>query len=376
MTANRLRLCAPVGQPYRIFMHGNDQPPLFPLRDERRPDPSAYPRPSLKQVGAFDRDRLEEKLLSDYDRYEAPRGFSLPVSPRALAVAAGACGGLALLALLIYVVASHAGGGAPHLVTADASPVRVKPDDPGGVFVDHEDKSVYEAMRGESPSALPKVLHILPETEKPANIYDMRPAKDSDKKTEETKEGATENVPQEPSATQTAEAAEPQPKRTEKAPDVDAMLTDYIYGKDKPASVAGEEEATPPSLRSTPVFMAKPTAPPRPAASATPETTAPTPPKKEAAPDKHIMKNVIPGNFVQVGAFSDTDDAGRHINKVLGAFPALIEGKTDYYYQPVSLADKKTLYRLKIGPFSGEKAARDACAKMAQKNMDCMYVRH
>ena len=339
----------------------------------------AYSRQPLKQVGSFDRERLEERLMNDYRAFEAERygGFLVWIKPAAIGI-----GALAALAVLIYgAYGMFSGGGSksPPMILADRTPVREKPDNPGGVFVDHEDKSVYEAMRGKSPTALPKVLHILPETEKPANIYDMR-AEDRPTEDPNMVEAAAAEVP---AATQSAIISS-----GAEGEDVDKMLEDYIYGTEKDAqdvAEAAKDDGKPMPIvalkPAVPLLSKEPLRDKQEPAFITPEPApkAPSAEKKVAknAPSGgHIMKKPIPGNFVQVGAFSDTKDAKRHINKVLQAFPTLVEGKTQYYYQPVDVANKGTLYRLKIGPFNGENSARKACEKLAQRSMDCIYVKH
>src|SRR5690606_12997653 len=88
-----------------------------------------------------------------------------------VALAVAALGGFVWLAWYAY---SSGTGELPieevPIVHADAEPVRVKPEEPGGMDIPHRDKTIYEAMRRNNQGdGLPKVEQLLPEPEEPVN---------------------------------------------------------------------------------------------------------------------------------------------------------------------------------------------------------------
>lgn len=80
---------------------------------------------------------------------------------------------LAVFGGVVYLAYSQgfkqgAGNGSPPLIRADTSPVKVPPENPGGVAIPHQDKTVYERISGgmETHSA-DEVEQLLPRAEEP-----------------------------------------------------------------------------------------------------------------------------------------------------------------------------------------------------------------
>lgn len=67
------------------------------------------------------------------------------------------------------------GDGAPALVKADPSPIKVKPENPGGAIVPNQDGKVYEQVRGQ-PAAAPSQDKLVSGAEEPIATPAARPA--------------------------------------------------------------------------------------------------------------------------------------------------------------------------------------------------------
>lgn len=64
--------------------------------------------------------------------------------------------------------------GAPPLITAEAGPIKIEPENPGGVTVPDQDKLIYERIAGAEPEATEGGLAAPPET--PQDIPGAEPA--------------------------------------------------------------------------------------------------------------------------------------------------------------------------------------------------------
>jgi cell division septation protein DedD len=378
----------------------------------------------VPSVDSFNRDALEPRLMKEYAS-DAVGG--------AADEERGAGSSLRLLMLLLFglCVLLYAGylaygklardDGKTPVVKADGSPVREKPLDPGGAFVDHEDKSVYEAMRGRAPEKLPRVLKILPEAETPANVRDMRAAERAAEEaaseeregagsvraegavapSEGTDEGTTvrempvseDDVPaDERMAATEEEGGEGDADPEKRAEDMERMIERHIYAEEgghapakpvAPVALHGEGKAETETPASSPFTPKKaPASKPKPAVKKPAQTAKAVSSKPKAGEDMppaasegRILRRKTTGGYIQLGAFRDMKDAERHFKKAAPYFPSLLQEGRNYYYEPADVKNKGTLYRLKVGPFAGERQARDLCKQFAQRKLECIYVR-
>ncbi|HLF58273.1 MAG TPA: hypothetical protein VI732_01450, partial [Alphaproteobacteria bacterium] len=110
-----------------------------------------------------DRDETPRAPELMSERRDMPRRFSrgrLWVTAVALVAFAG-------FSWYAYRQATKAGEeGVAPLIKAEEGPTRVKPDEPGGMDVPHQDKSVYERVGSDEPAST-KIESLLPEPEAP-----------------------------------------------------------------------------------------------------------------------------------------------------------------------------------------------------------------
>ncbi|MDP3897455.1 MAG: hypothetical protein Q8Q62_12340, partial [Mesorhizobium sp.] len=103
--------------------------------------------------------RYDDSALDEAVRPARNRGLMIAAIVAAVAVA----GGIGAFALSF---GGSDNGGAPVLVRADPSPVKVKPETPGGVVVPNQDGKVYEQVAGQ-PAATPTQQKLVTAAEEP-----------------------------------------------------------------------------------------------------------------------------------------------------------------------------------------------------------------
>lgn len=218
--------------------------------------------------------------------------------------------------------------GGPPLITADTSPVRVPPDDPGGVIVPDQDKLVYERITGDTAEPIETLL---------APPEDPQP------------------LPTAPVPTPTSPRADLTP-----APDVVESL---------------------PVVRNTPPPVGPPVAETRPAPSTSDITTPGMTPEDLAEIDPGLpaaaAAEVSPtsGAFVvQVGSYATDALAATAWQQIKSGNQDLLTGlKPDI--KPVDLGEKGTWYRLRIGPFATRGDATALCNKLTARGRDCLIAK-
>lgn len=127
---------------------------------------------------SFDADPL------DYDP-ELDEAIAIPEPAMATAVqpsrrgliAAAVVGAVVVIGGLGAFALSPGGGGseAPVLVKADDSPIKVKPQNPGGTVVPNQDNKVYEAVAKGIQPAAPEQQELVVDSQQPVNVNTAAP---------------------------------------------------------------------------------------------------------------------------------------------------------------------------------------------------------
>lgn len=117
-------------------------------------------------VDDYDPDLDEEMSVPEY-------GTATREQPqrRGMLVAA-IVGGVAVLGGLGAFAMSFGEGGSdtPAIVKADAEPIKVRPENPGGTTVPNQDKAVYDRVAGSGDAAQPKQEKLLTSAEEPIDV--------------------------------------------------------------------------------------------------------------------------------------------------------------------------------------------------------------
>ena len=209
------------------------------------------------------------------------------------------------------------------LLTADRSPTRQRPDDPGGMDVPHQDVTIFHDLEGENADPVVERLLPLPEEPMPlpADVVEPEP---------ETKAGRLEELP---------------PVLEQAAPDNIASETDR------------------------PIPAPLPPPPPQPEASANP----PSPPATLAR-EIPTPPNPARGYRVQLGAFRTAEDASRGWREAIATAGGLLD-PFDHYVMRIDLGEGKGIFhRLLAGPLPSRASADSLCNQLKTKKVDCFIV--
>ncbi len=295
-----------------------------------------------------------------HDPFQDPphRPTGRKFTPRTRLLAAIAASAAAVMAILVwagYELGKSQRPGEPPVVKAPEGAEKVRPDDPGGIYFEHQDKTVYGAFDGRDE----EVEQLLPPAEEPMSKPEPAPSapEDADRQMADARDDADidpgaraanrDTAPSEMSETTAGEAAARKP------------------------DAAGKTLPPPPV--------------PVPEAVSGPVTATPSPPQ----PDKAVPKPPLPmpaapavkadppasGDYaVQLGAFR-TDAAAEAGWKLLSGKHKGQLGQLSHYVVPVDLGDKGRLYRLQAGPFASRAEADEKCAELKRSAVDCLAVR-
>ncbi len=251
------------------------------------------------------------------------------------------------------------------VIRADITPMKVRPENPGGLQVPDRDKLVYNRIQN-GGSATPEratVERLLPPPETPL----PRPQA------------------AEPEAVETQMPARPEPEiaQTPKVSDVTAAVKPTPAPAPPPAPVPSVS-STPTVLNTSPVEQPQsgPTRlskTPAPAPSAPPPTSAPvsaaaTQPKP-AAPASTVSPPSNQVYRVQLAA-ARTPEAARAEWDRLRRKNLDILGDLGLAITKVDLGTSKgVFYRLRVGPLKDDAEARALCKALAARKIGCLVVR-
>lgn len=89
-----------------------------------------------------------------------------------LLMAGAVVGGVAILGgVTVFALSFGDGdGGGPVVVAADPSPVKVRPEEPGGVQIPNQDNQVYRRVSGEETDGEPEQARLISGTEEPVDL--------------------------------------------------------------------------------------------------------------------------------------------------------------------------------------------------------------
>ncbi len=222
------------------------------------------------------------------------------------------------------------------LVKADDAPVKVRPENPGGMQVPNRDMLVYRRLEGASEP--PPVERLLPGAEQP--VVPPRPVAAPGREPE----------PEAGDAEADSAAAGEQPEMEAFPNPVDEV----------------EDEAAKPEPAPTAAI------PPKPAKTVKPEP-APVAEKPAASPSPAPVP--AGGAYqVQLAALSSRDHAQASWSRLSKKHADVLGGlKADILR--ADLGEKGVIYRLRAGPAGDEAAARSLCASLAARKVDCIVVR-
>lgn len=231
----------------------------------------------------------------------------------------------------------------PPVITADATPEKVKPDDEGGMQVPNLNTTILDQ------SQTPQGETVMPPPETPVAPPTPAPA--------------VTDTAQPDTTTQAADAATVPAVPAPSAPDVPSVTA--------PDTAAGSASTTPDTTAAaTPETTPTPTVAPAPAPAAV-QTPAPEP----AAVQTAAAPVSVPAGSIRIQfAAVKTEAAAQDVwSKLQKKYPSVLGGLG----LNVEKVDKSgnVLYRVQAGPFADKAAAKRACMKLKAQNQDCIVAR-
>lgn len=255
------------------------------------------------------------------------------------------------------------------ILRADPTPTKVKPDQPGGLDVPHQDKLVYDRLSPGGNAGQPEVERLLPPPEVPLERPKAEPPP------EQAAQAPAEVPPPEP-VPPAATSAPPPATAPANPPAADPRfatggpipLTPQAQPPKPvppPATTAAQPPAkplTPPTAQQAAPVPAKPTTPPPSQTAALPATP---PPATTPAPAGAVR--------VQVGAVDAESKAAAEWSRLQRKFPGELGGLSMRTTR-VEVPGKGTFFRIQAGPVEGSRASQ-VCAALKAQGVGCIIVR-
>lgn len=269
-------------------------------------------------------------------------------------------------AVLVVVVAGYGIFGGSHtasvpseapVIRAEGAPIKVAPEEPGGMEVPNRDLLVYKPMDNETKSGKPPVERLLPEPEQPM----VPPSSDT---TTETEPEASHQDFARPRDTGASAEEEPEPTAHESilAPTGPSTTAPSPSASVAPPSAPPPRPVTSETARSVPKSSS-------PASESTQTAALPRPP----APTSKTSSSS--GNFrVQLFAGRSESDAEAAWVKLKGKNRDLLASLSSSVAK-ADLADRGVFYRLRAGPLESEAKAKALCKALGGRGVSCIIIR-
>lgn len=237
-------------------------------------------------------------------------------------------------------------------VTAEDEPIKIKPDDPGGLDVPNRDKYVYKSLGEEEPENEAEQLLPPPEEplERPTPPDEMETAADSSSTPSPSDLGVMSVEP----------ASGTSGDMTHETP-VAALDTEGAAGADQSASMTASV-VTP--------------APPKPMRQAAVEKTTTQATTQAAAQPTTNGASAPTGRFlIQIASTQEETAIEREWRRLLVHHSEVL-GEKQKYVKRADLGEKGIWYRLQVGPFAERDDASAACETLKASRVGCFVVRN
>jgi cell division septation protein DedD len=267
-----------------------------------------------------------------------------------------------------------------EVVTAEESPVRTAPEEPGGWQFPHQEKSVYNVISGEEDKT--KAEQILPKEEEPMQRADETTAPDTADAEASTETWVNER---DGSAAQT-EAADAETAAVEEKEAPAVTSGSAVNVGDAPVATEAKPAVTKPAeekvvTKTETPGKAKPApesvvaAKPADAFKAQPEQAPKPVAKTEAIPEPKLAPasgGPTPVRL-QLGAYGSQAEANASWAKI----QKKVGGSVNGYRTTIEQADVsgKSFYRLQLYPFASMDEAKSLCSQLSAKGQPCFPVK-
>lgn len=222
------------------------------------------------------------------------------------------------------------------VIEAEKTPIKEKPEDPGGMKFPNQDKTIFETFSN-SPTP-PKVERVLPSPEEPITQTETK---------ETPAENAESTKTEEVTGTTNVESNKEVNEEKNGSSAIEVEKVEAVGVDDKKPEAAKTVETKPEAAKA----ISKPKVEQKAAAA--------KPPVKSGSAK------------IQLGAFTTEKEANETWQKIQKKFPSL-SGKTP----AILRADVKgkTFYRLRLGGFADKTSASEMCKNLTAKGQSCMLA--
>ncbi len=291
----------------------------------------------------------------------------------------------------IMMMLDPADGDVP-VVSADSSPIKIRPENPGGMQVPNQGRLVYGVVDGSSTQ--PRVERLLPSPEKPVAVDEV--LKRSVPETSSVVTGTAPRGTADLNAGAPVRLTPSDPAPTPLAPVPSAEDVARLSANAPPPPSAPSISTSPATAPGTGTqTAAAPAAPPAPSAPPAPKpapqaaqapTPEPAPKPAPAAPAATQTANATPAPKSPGGDISDTFRvqlaASRSEDAVKSEWDRLrrrhvdLLGELQLQVMRIDLgATKGIFYRLRAGPLADDNAAKALCERLKQRKLGCLVVK-
>ena len=159
------------GDNYRQYPADQPDHPYFKGQSENAPRNQIGTRQDFQHLRAYGKSSHPDELKGlsfwrdeEEDLHDDPENWSDRSSPLKFVIAISGIVVFSAIAWFSYRWISQAGNNAPPLIQAEQGPYKVRPENPGGISIPHQDKLIYGRLSGESDQP---VERLLPPPEQP-----------------------------------------------------------------------------------------------------------------------------------------------------------------------------------------------------------------
>ncbi|WP_417805469.1 SPOR domain-containing protein [Thalassospira lucentensis] len=229
------------------------------------------------------------------------------------------------------------------ILLPDPSPIKLRPEDPGGMEVPHRNTTVYDQLSDVDPDA-DVVLQELPDMPRAPDVVPTAPKESDAAAADKDADGAADGV----------DAGE-----AEAAADVPAASSE----------IRAPEISEPETLSDAQKAIAAANA----RANQTPEATAPSKPAQNTTAS--ATESAATGDFrIQMASLREKDRAAAEWKRLSSKNKDLL-GNLKMFVQRTEIEGKGVYYRLQAGPLADAASAEKLCADLKQRNVGCLIVR-
>ena len=259
-------------------------------------------------------------------------------------------------------------------IKADQTPYKIRPDSPGGMQVENQDKLVYDRVtKGNAPARVENLLPPVEEPKAPPPAPKVEtppePAKAEVAKVEPLVEPVKPPPAPVPEVAKAPEPVKPEPAKVEPA-------------KPEPAKPAPVKEAAKPAVPEVDPLAAEVAAATGGRTSATgPIAVAPAePPAAKPAETKAAAAVPAPATVsgpafqIQLASVLSEDAAMAEWKRINGGHKDLLGGLAPAVTK-ADLGDKGVFYRLRAGPLADKAAADALCASLSAAKVGCIVIK-